>query len=259
MSKITMMVDYLQRMVDNHSVYVWGDEGQHGAELNEQHIRSQERKTGMYTTGAYKGRTYADVAVERYLHVISLGFDPYAFDCSGYVSKALEYAGVSSGRMDCDHLWAKCRRLSAPMDGALLFRVNKDDPEDETHVGVYYGGKQYHAKGRADGVVCEPYNKSYWKKIGWFKDLPTEDSAPAQTSSPHVLVLGSVNVRLCAGSVTPDMSESEKSLHRVIYTAHKNESLPYDSTDSKTGWYKVITPKGFGYISNKPRLTKLVQ
>lgn len=93
------------------------------------------------------------------------------FDCSGYVSKALMAAGLRKSRRDCDGLWDRCIPTDAPGDFTLLFRVSQSNPSDETHVGVYYGGYQYHAKGRAYGVVKEPYKASYWHKMGVYPGL----------------------------------------------------------------------------------------
>ena len=93
------------------------------------------------------------------------------FDCSGFVSYVLTHAGVFSGRRDCDGLFSLCTQIDRPRDGALLFRVSSSDNNDETHVGLYFGGYAYHAKGRDDGVVCEKYNAKYWHKIGWWKAL----------------------------------------------------------------------------------------
>ena len=69
----------------------------------------------------------------------------------------------------------------------------------------------------------------------------------AEIDPPYVLVLGSVNVREQAGTDG-----------RLIYTAHKGEKLPFGEIDDDTGWYAVETPKGLGFISNKPKYTKLV-
>lgn len=78
---------------------------------------------------------------------------------------------------------------------------------------------------------------------------PEEDYASEadQIDPPYVLVFGSVNVRPTAGT--------EK---KPIYTAHKGEKLPFGDIDDDTGWYAVETPKGAGFITNKPKYTKLV-
>ena len=74
------------------------------------------------------------------------------------------------------------------------------------------------------------------------------DSEADEIDPPYVKVLGSVNVRVRAGK------ENER-----LTTAHNGDRLPYISTDSDTGWYEVETIKGNGFISNKPKYTKLVE
>lgn len=94
-----------------------------------------------------------------------------AFDCSGYISKALIFCGLRTWRGNCDALWDKCKKTNVVRDFTLLFRVSDSDSEDETHVGVYYNGNQYHAKGRDDGVVKETFKKSFWHKFGNYEGL----------------------------------------------------------------------------------------
>lgn len=98
-------------------------------------------------------------------------------DCSGYISWALITAGLRTGRTDCDGLWSKCTRTYSPADFTLLFRWSSSNKEDETHVGVYYKGYQYHAKGSSYGVVKEKYRASYWHKMGTYPGLSDAGSA----------------------------------------------------------------------------------
>ena len=100
-----------------------------------------------------------------------------AHDCSGYISKALMAAGLRTKRTDCDGLWSKCTRTYSPADFTLLFRWSSTNKEDETHVGVYYKGYQYHAKGRSYGVVKEKYRASYWHKMGTYPGLSAAGNA----------------------------------------------------------------------------------
>ena len=97
----------------------------------------------------------------------------YAFDCSGYISKALIACGLRTWRGSCDHLWEKCTRTDTVRDFTLLFKVSATNPEDETHVGIYIDGYQYHSKGRAYGVTKEKFNPSMWNKFGNYEGLNT--------------------------------------------------------------------------------------
>lgn len=160
-AKIKTLCD---EQVKNKSRYVWATGGELGASVTEKYIRTKEARCN--------GGANAERALRAWNAQIEAGNTVFRiFDCSGFVSWILTRAGVFSGRRNCDGLYSLCNRIDAPRDGALLFRVNSKDFEDETHVGIYIGGYQYHAKGRDDGVVCEKYKASYWHKIGWWKAL----------------------------------------------------------------------------------------
>lgn len=97
-------------------------------------------------------------------------------------------------------------------------------------------------------------------KSGAHVAMIVSDGESAGTSSKsYVLVLGSVNVRASAGVPTPDMTEDEKFAHRALFIAKKNQKYELLGTDSSTGWYRISTQYGVGYISNKSNLTKIVQ
>ena len=85
---------------------------------------------------------------------------------------------------------------------------------------------------------------------GVASSVPEEDysSEADQIDPPYVLSLDRVNVRATAG-VTG----------KIIYTASKNEKLPFGEHDWDTGWYAVETPKGRGFMTNKPKYTRLVE
>lgn len=129
-------------------------------------------------------------------------------DCSGYISKALMAAGLRKNRRDCDGLWAACTRTYTPKDFTLLFRVSSTNANDETHVGVYFQGYQYHAKGRAYGVVKEKYKASYWDKMAVYPGL--------STTGNDAFVFSKVLKRPMLGS--RDVKELKKLLAAAGYT-----------------------------------------
>lgn len=158
------ILNLCEQEVKNGSIYVWATSGELGINVTESWIRTKENRNN---GGANFSR-----ALAMWQKRINEGNKVFrVFDCSGFVSWVLTRVGVFSGRRDCDGLWALSTRLSAPINGALLFRVNKDNSEDETHVGLYFNGYAYHAKGRDVGVVKELYDASYWKKCAQFKAL----------------------------------------------------------------------------------------
>ena len=229
--------------VENHSIYVWGGSGQLCCEVTEAWIRKQEARN--------ENGKHADDAVKAWEAVMASPYREVArcFDCSGYVSWCLIKAGVLKHRTDCDGLYARCTEIYTPEDGCLLFRTNPKKPSDETHVGIYAGGKQYHSKGRAYGVVCERYNERQWQRIAWFKSLkpdPAPDPKPEPTGVKVEVVGRSVNVR---------NADSKKG--KILFTAHRGDEFPFIEI-APSGWYEIETKKGVGYITSLPRYTRLI-
>ena len=222
-----------QTEVDNHSIYVWGGSGQLCCEVSESWIRQREA-----------GRQ-PDAAVKAWKEVENGPYRDVArcFDCSGYVSFCLMNIGVLNHRTNCDGLFARCQEVYCPTDGTLLFRVSPTNKNDETHVGVYFNGKQYHSKGRAYGVVCEDYNEKFWQKLGWFRALKPDDP-PSPPAEEKVIVVG--------GSVWVRNSDSTKG--KKLFVAHKGDSFPLLGYGD-SGWYKIETKYPESYITNKERYT----
>ena len=235
-----MLQEFLQAAeteVANHSIYVWGGSGQLCCEVSEAWIRAKERNG------------QPEAAVKEWKEVMASPYKDVArcFDCSGYVSYCLMKLGILNHRTDCDGLFARCQEVYTPTDGTLLFRVNPANRRDETHVGIYFNGNQYHAKGRAYGVVCEPYKASYWQKLAWFRALKP-DEPPAPPSEKKVIVVG--------GSVWVRNSDSTKG--KKLFVAHKGDSFPLLGYGG-SGWYKIQTKFPESYITNKARYTKIEQ
>ena len=227
--------------VENHSIYVWGGSGQLCCEVTEAWIRAKEARN--------EGGKHADEAVKAWEAVMASPYREVArcFDCSGYVSWCLIKCGASERRRDCDGLFARSTEIYTPEDGCLLFRTNPQKPSDETHVGIYFDGKQYHAKGRAYGVVCEPYNERYWQKLAWFKALkPDPKPEPPEPTGKKVLVKGkSVWVR-----------DADSTKGKKLFVAHKGQK--YELIDiAPSGWYHILTTFPDAYITNKERYTVL--
>lgn len=237
---IDALIQAAQTEVDNHSIYVWGGSGQLCCEVTEAWIRAKER-----------GRQ-PDAAVKEWEEVESGPYRDVArlFDCSGYVSWCLKQCGAFSGRTDCDGLYARSTEIYTPEDGCLLFRVNPSKPSDETHVGIYYHGQQYHAKGRAYGVVCEPYKASYWQKLAWFKALKPDPKPEPPKPEPTGQV-----VEVVGKSVWVRNGDSTKA--KKLFVSHRGDTFPYLGP-APSGWYTIDTKKGVGYITNKTRYTRLI-
>lgn len=236
-----MLQEFLQAAeteVANHSIYVWGASGQLCCDVTESWIRAKE-----------KGRQ-PDLAVKEWEEVESGPYRDVArcFDCSGYVSWCLKQCGAFNGRTDCDGLFARSTEIYTPEDGCLLFRVNPANPSDETHVGIYFNGYQYEARGRKDGVVKLPYKESYWQKLAWFKALKHEEPEPTPAPQNKVLVK--------AKSVWVRDSDSTKG--KKLFVAHKGQT--FDLIDiAPSGWYHILTSYPEAYITSKPRYTECTE
>lgn len=221
--------------VENHSIYVWGGSGQLCCEVSEDWIRRKEA-----------GRQ-PEQAVKAWEEVESGPYRDLArcFDCSGYVSWCLIKAGALDKRRDCDGLFARSTEIYTPENGCLLFRVNPKDPNDETHVGLFFDGMQYEARGRKDGVVCIPYNERYWQKLAWFKNLKPEPK-PEPPTGKKVLVKGrSVWVR-----------DADSTKGKKLFVAHKGQTFELIDI-APSGWYHIMTTFPDAYITNKKRYTEL--
>lgn len=226
-----------QREVDNHSIYVWGGSGELCKDVTEAWIRRKE-----------SGRQ-PEAAVKEWEAVMASPYRDVArcFDCSGYVSYCLKEVGALDRRRDCDGLFARSTEIYTPDDGCLLFRTNPTNPNDETHVGIYFNGKQYHAKGRAYGVIEEPYNERYWQKLAWFKGLKKDEPEPPEPPTEQkVLVKGkSVWVR-----------DADSTKGKKLFVAHRGQSFELIDI-APSGWYHIMTTYPDAYITNKPRYTEL--
>lgn len=228
--------------VENHSIYVWGGSGQLCCDVTENWIRTKER-----------GRM-PEAAVKEWEEVMSSPYRDVArcFDCSGFVSWCLTKAGAFSGRTDCDGLFARSTEIYSPMDGCLLFRTNPSNPNDETHVGLYFNGKQYEARGRAVGVVCLDYNPNYWQKLAWFKALkPDPEPTPEPpTPEPHT-----EKIKVKGRSVW--VRDADSTNGKKLFVAHRGQT--FDLIDiAPSGWYHIMTSYPEAYITNKPRYTEKI-
>lgn len=234
---IQELLQAAQTEVENHSIYVWGGSGQLCSDVTENWIRAKE-----------KGRQ-PEAAVKEWEIVMNSPYRDVArcFDCSGYVSWCLKQCGALDTRRDCDGLFARSTEIYSPEDGCLLFRISPTNKNDETHVGIYFNGMQYEARGRKDGVVCLPYNERYWQKLAWFKALKNDEPEPPEPPTEQkVLVKGkSVWVR-----------DADSTKGKKLFVAHKGQK--YELIDiAPSGWYHILTTYPDAYITNKERYTVL--
>lgn len=259
MDKLKVFIDAAEREVANHSIYVWGASGQLCKDINEKWIRSKEARC--------EDGKYADDAVAAWKAVMDSEYADVAraFDCSGFVSYCLIQAKALDKRRDCDGLYSKCEPTDKLTAGTLLFRVSSTNPNDETHVGIYINGLQYHAKGRCFGVVKETYAPRYWAKSAWFKALPHEPEPqpepPAPTEKLVKVVGGSVRVRDGNGAGNVQIGTA----HSAKWYKEHGKNKPSDTfplirqCEEYPNWYAIEYKGQIGYITSKPCYTEVIE
>ena len=235
--------------------YLWG--GQHTKLTPGNYGKTIERKEagrGGYTGGP----TYAEAVIAFCRKKFDAGASTlYAYDCSGlgcywlYNLMRLYKSDVCANTM-----MGRCKlRTDVPKKGWWVFRL---DGKRAVHIG-YMIDDEYliEAKGRKYGVVKTKFRAKDWGCWGIPKVFESEiDQEPEPQPEPpvaerHVEVLGkSVNVR--AADIAKDGTKG-----RLLFTAHQGDMFSYAGT-APSGWYKVLTSKGDGFITNLPRYTRVV-
>lgn len=94
------------------------------------------------------------------------GYSPSGFDCSGFVSYAINHcgAGWNIGRLTADGLRGICRTIpsSQAQAGDLIFFQGTYDTPGASHVGIYLGnGEMIHC---GKPVQVTSINSSYWQQ-----------------------------------------------------------------------------------------------
>lgn len=242
MGKLNDFIAYLEEQAANHSIYVWGGQGQDHTTISEAWIQKME-----------DSEANARRAIAFWKKQVKAGYGEKlrAFDCGGLATYYLyNVKKWISGDTTANGLKGKCAALtrSELKKGDWVFRV-------------YSSGKAYHigyivdeslnvieAKGRDDGVVKRSLNASgsgYWNAYGR-PELFREEIEGASPAGGMVEVLGgSVNVR--AG----DNTETA-----ILGVAHKGDSFLLEGV-SASGWYRIDYDGKDGYISNRSDLTRI--
>lgn len=163
MSRLDEFISYLEEQVKNHSIYVWGGQGQTKPTITEAWIRSKENSTDN-----------ANRAIANWKKQIAAGYGEVlrAFDCSGlgmyWLQNLMKLCGSD---MTANSMMGKCKKITRDklQRGDWVFRV--DSAGKAYHIGYVVDAalNVIEAKGRDDGVVKRALNASgasYWNAYG---------------------------------------------------------------------------------------------
>lgn len=196
--------------------------------------------------------------VESYCEkMFAKGYDVlYGYDCSGLGMYWLQNVkGIYSKDMTADSMMHQCVDLDTPEPpekGWWVFRLNEDKTK-AVHIG-YMVDDEYlvEAKGRDYGVSKTKWREGAWACWGIPKCFEDEirrhgpEPEPPEPTRKVKVIGGSVRVR--AG---------DNVLTKKLFTAHRGDTFPLIDI-APSGWYQIEIDDGWGYITNKPRYTKLV-
>ena len=196
----------------------------------------------------------------------------FAYDCSGlgiYFWYNLKNIFVDT---NADGMMRRCYlSTEAPKRGWWLFKEDSTGRAypvgymvDETH--------EIEAYGRTVGVIKEEFDIDEWDVWGipnifeggvvpppGSDPVYTGDTTPETTSSPlegdtsfpRIEVVGKPTRRV-------NVRRGPSTKYRSMFTARGGQTYELLGVDPETGWYKIQTYKGIGYITNKPRYTRVI-
>ena len=153
--KASEFTEYLKEQVRNHSIYVWGAQGQKKPTITEEWIRKRE-----------KTKRNAERAIAHWKKEVREGYGDVlrAFDCSGLGTFFFLKYGMIDHDVNADGLRKLCREVdrSELQEGDMTFRMQG---ERAVHVGYAIDHDSViEAKGRDVGVVQS--RVSGWDRYG---------------------------------------------------------------------------------------------
>lgn len=167
MGELELYIDYLETQVKNHSIYVWGAQGQNAPTITEAWIKSRETSTAN-----------AERAIDFWKKQVAAGYGNMlrAFDCSGLAMYYLQNInGIYKSDMSANTLKSKCTMINKSnlQRGDWTFRVytSGSNKGQAYHIGYVVNDalNTIEAKGRDYGVIKRSLNgsgTSYWNAFG---------------------------------------------------------------------------------------------
>lgn len=146
MGNLSKFISYLHEQVQNHSVYVWGAQGQQGSIITEAWIKKRE------TSALNAAR-----AISFWEKQVKAGYGAVlrAFDCSGLGVFFLLEHGLIKSDMNAHGIMGKCKKVTKNelRIGDFVFKTNSAGRA--THIGYVADNdlNAIEAKGRDHGVI----------------------------------------------------------------------------------------------------------
>jgi len=169
---LNSFIEHLEEEVRNHSIYVWGAQGQGKDTISEEWIKGRE-------TSAKN----ANRAIAYWKKQVEAGFGDVlrAFDCSGLGMAFIQNeAGISKSDMNANSMMGKCEIITKAevCRGCWVFKVSSGKA---SHIGYVVDDELnvIEAKGRDDGVIKRPLSKGGWNAYGIPKYFADEIKAAA--------------------------------------------------------------------------------
>lgn len=262
-------IAYLLEQVANHSIYVWGAQGQKAPTVCEAWIRRREQDTGGEKING-KYRTYADIAVDFWKKQVASGYGNVlrAFDCSGLVVLWLLAHNLIDHDMTANGLHGLCKPTTERRAGYWVFRISNGRA---THIGVLIDENTVvEARGRAYGVVKREYREKEWHAIGiprvfdFSESIPEPEPVPAPepTPAPYPEPTQTKYVRVRGKKTrTVHIRTAPNVTGEKIATAHGGDTFPLlGIAETEPHWYNIeYNGRTDAWITNKPSYTEVIE
>ena len=164
MKTLDSFIKYLEEQAANHSIYVWGAQGQDKDTISEEWIKERETDD---KNAARAIATWKKACADGYGDVLR------AFDCSGLAMYYLQnVAGIVSSDMSANSLMGKCETIKKTevRRGDWVFKkyTSGDKKGQAYHIGYVVDDalNVIEAKGRDHGVVKAPLSEGKWNAYG---------------------------------------------------------------------------------------------
>lgn len=169
-------IELLEQEVRNHSIYVWGGNGEASPTVCEEWIKKKE------TSEANANR-----AIKTFHKAVAAGYRDKlrAFDCSGLGYYCLKQLGLQKTDLTANALKGKCTLISKGelKKGCFVFKTYRTGASkgNAYHIGYIVDDKLnvIEAQGRDEGVVKRALSKGGWNTYG----LPSYFSLEIQGAS----------------------------------------------------------------------------